>query len=154
MSLSTALNNNPIVATVLTVVLLVLALGILLLTQRDPGPGPSDVYFWDLDTNEPFVGKSNEMPPVVAPSGGQGVRAHLFTCDACEPEQWFGYLERYSESALAHYEEHEFFPGGSDDLLMRELEGDRWVPSHGRRADSILEELAARCENSLTVCRP
>lgn len=154
MSLRDRINNNATLAGVMAAVLFLAALALGLAGQWNPSDPPREVYFWDVEAAEPFVGTEDQLSPTRAPSGGQGVRAHLFTCGECEPAEWFGYLERYSDAALALYEEEGLFPGEANDVLIRELGGARWVPDGGEQAERMLDSLAARCDEPLIACDP
>lgn len=129
MSIRDWMNNNSTVVTLAAVGLLVVALGVLFVTQRGPSPGElRDAYFWDLEANEPFVAPARAIPPIEAPSGGRGVRAHLHTCGECTADEWFGYLETYTDEAKEHYEREGVPPADDDELLVRPLEGGSWQP--------------------------
>lgn len=128
MSMREWLNNNSTMVTGVTVVVLVVALGFVYLQQRGPSyTGPSEVYYWDLEREEPFSHAVGAVPPIEAPSGGQGVRAHIFTCGECNPAEWFGYLETHTEQAKRFYEEEGILPMEEDVTLVRALEGGNWV---------------------------
>ncbi len=91
-----------------TVAALVLIVGIGLIVVRGAGgpdrrgaPAPQSNYFYDLGTGELFTQPVAALPPVTAPSGGEGVRAFVFTCGECTPSQLVvGYLQRLNEKAI------------------------------------------------------
>jgi len=59
-------------------------------------------FFYDLGDGNLFVVKAGEMPPVVAPTGGQGrgVRAYVYSCDACgKSDRFVGYIETFTDEA-------------------------------------------------------
>lgn len=129
MSMREWLNNNSTLVASVAVVVLVVALGVVFFQQRGPGyGGASEVYFWDLEREEPFPHSVDVIPPIEAPSGGRGVRAHLYTCGECNPAEWFGYLETHTEEAKRIYEEEGVIPVDQDELLVRPLEGGNWTP--------------------------
>lgn len=157
MSVRDWLNNNSTVVTAAAICVLVVALGVMLLTQRGPGPGAlRDAYFWDLETQEPFVASITEVPPIEAPSGGRGVRAYLYTCGECTPEEWFGHLETYTEEAKEYYERDGVPPEDDHELLVRPLEGGSWVPYDA--AADVIERPYEPCpgggERFPRQCRP
>lgn len=163
MSLREWVNNNSMVGTILAVVVLAVALGVVALQFRGPGPGTeTQVYFWDMETGELFAGGANEAPPIEAPSGGEGVRAHLFSCGACTPEEWFGYLERHTEEARRLQEDRTVRPDDPDvraflqeNHLIRELGEDRWVSMTSSAGQRIQREVRERCGGERpTLCMP
>lgn len=128
MSMREWVNNNSILVTSMTLVALVVALGAVILQQRAPAyRGPSEVYFWDMETDEPFAASIESVPPIEAPSGGRGVRAYLHSCGECTPGEWFGYLETHTDEARRFYEEEGILPMEEDVTLVRPLEGGDWV---------------------------
>lgn len=153
MSLRDWMNNNPATALAAVVALLIVSLAVLVTQLGGTGGGPTPVYFWDLDAGEPFEAPADAMPPVDAPSGGVGVRAHLYTCGECTAEEWFGYLETHSDRARRMYAETGDLPGAPDDLLVRRLDGDEWVALESRAGDAVLDVVYERCE-SPGPCEP
>ena len=49
------------------------------LTNR--GNKPTGFWYLDLNTGKLFLADTKELPPIPAPSGGLGVRAHVYGCD-------------------------------------------------------------------------
>lgn len=103
------MNDNSAVAMIVAAVVLVLALVIVWTTlggADESGPPPSEdttVYYYDLNSNELFPGPKDAIPPIDAPSGTPykggpaGVRAYVFTCGACNPDDWnIVYLEKFT----------------------------------------------------------
>lgn len=153
------LNNNANVATTVAAVVLVAALAVLYFQARPAGDlGGRPVYYLDLETGEFFTERLDAVPPVTAPSGGAGVRANLYTCDECEPGRWMGYLETYTEEARRRYEQEGVLSEAEEDYLVRELEGDRWVPYFSRRGESLREAVYEHCPGDPNdfprQCRP
>lgn len=152
MGVRTWLNENPAIATGAAALLLVVMLGMLFLQMRGPQHDlPQEVYFLDLDTNELFAGPRDASPPVEAPSGGLGVRAHVHTCGECTPEQWFGHLELDADIE-AH---RQALDGPIDldegDVLLRDLEGGPWVSYESEAAFEMFERLAEPCPGTPDV---
>ncbi|MEM6458115.1 MAG: hypothetical protein AAF710_01855 [Planctomycetota bacterium] len=90
MSLREYLNNNSAVATILAVVLLVVALGAIV-WQNSGGPGGRslDAFYLDLNTGELFVDRGAQLTPFDRGTGertyadggrGSAVRAVVLTC--------------------------------------------------------------------------
>lgn len=132
-------NENPQAVTIGAVVAVAIALGVVVWQMRSdvPATGEAQVYFWDVETEERF-GAPAEMPPIEAPSSGRGVRAHLFTCGECTPDEWFGFLETVMDEAKERYEQDGEQPG-DDDWLVRSLDGGEWVRASSRQGMRIAE---------------
>jgi hypothetical protein len=106
------LNKNSAVVTIAAVVLLILSLAFIIMNISGP-PRPRErvipVYFYDLNTNQLFVGQSDQVPPIYAPSQPdkqgipKGVRAFVYSCGECddESERFIAYLEMYTPEAKA-----------------------------------------------------
>lgn len=153
------LNNNANVATTGAVVVLVLALAVLYFQARPAGDlGGRPVYYLDLETREFFTDRLDAIPPITAPSGGRGVRAHLYSCGECEPGEWFGYLETYTEEARRIYEEEGILSEAEEDYLVGDLEGNEWAPYFSRRGETLRDEVYDHCPGQPDVfphqCRP
>lgn len=79
MSLREYLDQHSSTVTILAVVLLVIALGIVVMTSRGLGGGGGEVvefYYYDLDTGELFASTA-------ADTGTEGVRAYVMSCGEC-----------------------------------------------------------------------
>lgn len=76
---------------------------------------PDGFWYLDMDTGKLFLGDTKALPPIASPSGGLGVRAHIYGCDGgcgkldlegktledLEPLNLFvTHLERVSEEGL------------------------------------------------------
>jgi len=95
MSVREYLNNNSAVATIAAVVILVIALGILVWSNKGPSSGSTQVYFYDLNeqkllvapasTQSPFETESGDFayPPGLGP-GPAGVMAFVYACESCD----------------------------------------------------------------------
>ena len=165
MSLREWLNNNSTLVTVGAVLFLVVALGVVFLQMRGPSIARSDAdtYFWDIDAHEPFVAPLNEEPDQ-APSGGPVAQAYLFSCGECTPDQWFGYLERYTDEYHRLMREGTFnempMPQREQFMernhLIRNLDDTRWIRRMSEQGDEIVLEMRRRCDSpdDLTRCRP
>lgn len=108
MKIRDTMNNNSAVVTIVAVVILVLSLGFIIMNSNKKGPRRVvELYYYDMNTGELFVGPSDQYAPIDAPSGptadGQpaGVRAYVFSCGDCSDKSshYIGYLERYSPEA-------------------------------------------------------
>lgn len=101
MGIRESLANRPVVGVGVAVILvgiaaIVLARGI----NGQPRYGEDGLYYYNLETGELFVGAVDALPPIDAPTGGQGVRAYLYSCESCagSPDE-IVYLETYTETA-------------------------------------------------------
>ncbi|MFW6059506.1 MAG: hypothetical protein ACODAQ_04960 [Phycisphaeraceae bacterium] len=145
------INNNSVITTVVAAVLLVVALSVVAMQLRGPTYQPTEVYFWDLGTEEPFVLTSDQTPPVEAPSGDRGVRAHLYTCGECTPDEWFGYLETLTKEAKQAQMSEDVLPE-EEDRLVRALDGERWVPYFSEQGMAIQDRVyASNCGDAETL---
>ena len=143
MKLRDWLNNNSAVVTIVAVVILVISLGIIVWqTTGGGGNHVVDVYYYDVNTGEIFLGKSDEIPPIEAPSGpidGQpaGYRAYVFACGDCPsnseivgatPEQlsgmntFVGWVKKYTQDAKAAIERTENAENLSPEEEMEQIE--------------------------------
>lgn len=156
MSLREWMNRNQTMATLIVVGILVVAMGVIAMQMRSPGAGRAPVvYFWDMDRGEAFTAR-RAVPPIEAPSGGEGVWAHLFTCGECTPDEWFGYLEKYTDEAAAVLRHEpadlEAGPGLTEDWQflrenqsVRSLDNGPWVRHYSREGERIREQINDRC---------
>lgn len=157
-------------ATKLILAIAILAIAAALVVMRDnkggnSGAGPtSQAWYYDVDTGQLFAGASAMIPPVDAPSGpGNGVRAHIYTCGACEPGEWqIVYLQSMTERAKALLADPDLprQPGG-------ELTGERiaeppadgeaidWISAANPRAMQIQQRATTLCGDApATPCMP
>ena len=94
MSIREYLNNNSAVATILAVVLLIVALGVIYWTSSGTSRGPISVYYYDMNTKK-LIEATGETPPFDTgsgqytytgnESGPAGVSAAVYSCtDSCD----------------------------------------------------------------------
>lgn len=90
MNIREFLNNNSAVATIMAVVLLVIALGVIVWQSKGPSAGQFDSFYYDLNTQEIFVDDATLSVPFDRGTGtfeyfdgakGSAVRAMIFTCN-------------------------------------------------------------------------
>lgn len=146
------LNQNSTLTAGAAVALLAGALTLVVLQARGDAVPETQVYFWDLEADEAFVAGANAIPPIEAPSGEAGARAHLFSCGACEPGEWFGYLERYTDEAKQLYEQAGELPE-ADPIRVRDLRGGPWVRFESDDAADILDGIYRHCDDPVE-CLP
>lgn len=102
------------------------------------------IYFYDLDTKTLYgiATTDHPVPPVVAPSGGEGVRAKVYSCGNCDDESKYfvGLLEKYSDKAKKAIEEKS---ENADDLRSQGLlvslpDGQKWESANDDEGSKII----------------
>jgi len=64
------------------------------------GPrGTMQFYFYDVESNEQFTAKSDDLPPILRENGHKAFKAYVFTCGSCsnEADRFVGYYEGFTE---------------------------------------------------------
>ncbi len=134
------LNNNPATTATGAVTLFVIAVGILLYTSgvfRGARPTTSDqFYFYDMKAQKLFAAKSTLIPPITAPSGGQGVVAQVYACGDCSAGQFVGLLQKYSPAAKQAIEGG-LPPNPAGDLVCMPEPGSEWVPADSPQGQTL-----------------
>ncbi|MEX0744702.1 MAG: hypothetical protein WD118_03795 [Phycisphaeraceae bacterium] len=181
MSIRDTLNNNSAVVTIAAVVILCVALAVIIWNSTGgPSFQPRDIYFVDLNTDEIFVAKSDQYPPIAAPSDtdGQtsGVGVRIYACGECPTDLegrsvrdlggedvWVAYLERWSDEARAMMR-NELTPEDTDRFYelpdagheVRALDDDRWNLMYSNIGQQLVEGQDTRCgdETYPALCRP
>lgn len=169
MKLREFMNNNPAIVTVGAVVVLVVALGILFSSMGGGGSGQTirELYFYDLNTNELFVGDAQQYPPIEAPSGpmdgghNAGVRAVVFGCGDCsESNRYIAWLETYTMDVKQKLETprqpgENYDPAMEADMMMmmedghlvRSPDGGDWYPYNSPEAQQIFVAAQEKCQD-------
>lgn len=95
------LQRNPVAVVAATALVLALA-GWSVFGKRG-NPRENQRYFYDLGSGALFLHDVNAIPPVKAPSGGEGVLATVYMCGKCEPgaEPKIAFIETFTPEALA-----------------------------------------------------
>lgn len=149
----------------------VLSLIVIALQLRGPASGEpvvTEVFFFDLGSGKLFVGRSDQVPPIDAPSGKLGVRAFLFTCGKCTPDEWFvGYLQMYGpqEKKLIERATARDFQAPTEDLAMALSEGEKigrpdgsaWFAINSEQGRQLRDGIPLRCggiEATVNTCSP
>ena len=126
-------------------------------------------WFYDLNTGKLFVGKSDQIPPIEAPSGPlrieppvgplrnggpAGVKAYVFSYadEPNESERFIGFLETTVPKAIMEkLESIRPKAGGTEQWeygkLVRRVEDEHWVPGDSDEGRAILKEVYLLNEN-------
>lgn len=161
-------SNLPKIALAVVVMLIAVWLAWRQVSPPPPEPVISPTYYYDLESDELFVAGSDKVPPFDAPSGGQAVAAHVFSCGACEAdEQFIAFFTKYDDAtrdALAAmtleqrtYADTDVQMMMQEGQLVRAKDGDRWLPFGGQAGMTILQNVPMRCggpEAPVTACEP
>lgn len=160
--------------TLLLAISLILALAAILLVANPFGkdqlfPGTArNVYYYDLNTGELFIANAGLIPPIDAPSGvlrgtssgKAGVRAYVFGCGSCSPEDLHvAWIEMYDHearknlteqlSAKTHPLASRVGPGVVTSLVAEvNLEDPRdvtWVGLNSLKGSSIVRQSTLSC---------
>ena len=161
MNLREWMNQNSAVVTIIAVVLLLVSLGVIIMTLTPSSPNRVvEVYFMDTADGQLFVEKSNQLPPIVAPSGKEGVRAFVFSCGDCgdEASRYVGWLETYTaeaKKAITGTTENPEGPEGMVDNyelienghMVCDPQSKTWVPANSEPGFKIMDQIQNKCGN-------
>ena len=145
------------------IVVCFLAASLVLIMQLgggDQGRTRDITHFWffDTQTKELFTWEldPNITPPVTAPSGGEGVKAHVYGCGGCDGGTWIGYLEKWSAEAKQHIESK-----GTDQNIMANghmisnESAEQWHVYNSPEGQDILNAVYKKCSGAKAVkCYP
>lgn len=129
-----------------------------------------DVYYYDLGTGELFLAKSNEIPPIDAPSGPgpnntpRGVRAYVFSCGDCsdKSQQFVGWLEMYTPDAKraltsppkpGEKQGPEYYDLWERGCLVSVPGSGRWALANSEDGHKVMESSQSKCGGNI-VPRP
>ena len=172
MSLRETLNNNSALVAVAAIALLVLTLGYLIMSMtggtRNNYTQPSGKWFYDVDDDKIFLGDVNDVGPIAAPSGGEGVEIVILTCeDSCGGHNLTGkspseleslglfvsHIRKLSKRGKARYDklsddekmyfEMEMY---GDSFIVRELSDEKWYAEDSPKMQKINEKQMNACD--------
>lgn len=135
------------------------AVGVLLIRANLPDRNATyftDVWFYDLDARSLYARPAGTPTPEIAPSGGQGVRAYVFSCGKCSSsEQFIGYLQSFTREQQQLLERRDaaddaaLSPEPMVALLPAESGGGgpQWVYSGSRQGAAITRDPNNQCGN-------
>lgn len=153
--------NQTIVMIVVIIVIAVSAYT--LFRQRSAGteyqPVVVDQWFFDLNTGELFIARSDQLPPIDVLTGPEpGVRARVFSCGTCDdPNTHFiGWLEKYPDTEPAS--NHAAGATGNGNVsgppipsrampLMADKDRRIWVEAHSDAGRELRQAVEQRCSN-------
>lgn len=158
MSESQTLSSKRLLIGVLAVIILGVSWWIILKPSTGGGGMGSHFYF-DMDTNQLFQSASTELPPITAPSGGQGVRAIVMSCGECSDKdnRFIAYLEKYTDTyKTAKSEGREISPQQTLAGWLVKGESDKnWVVANDAEGAAIRDAATSRCgTNQPAICKP
>ena len=151
-------------------------------TVGQSGASIENAFYYDLESDEIFVGKTAQTPPIIGPSGERaGVRAYVYACGQCPPKDqlvglnwrdleqtpaFIAYFQRYSDRLLDIRASGRAFEelDQADQAYMVQEHGDlvrapddeRWVPRASGHARQLLSQGPAPCpgDQPLVSCHP
>ncbi len=147
MSVRQWLNNNPWVGIGVVAVLLIAA--VLIVIDSLDAPSAEEQtgrgYFVNLQTGEIFADWLTRVPPFELEDGAMAVRAHVFSCDDCSPDQLFvGVYEKYPDKAIKEMKEKGLSRPGGDTLVSGD--GKTWYHPRTDEATQLWVRAKARCD--------
>jgi hypothetical protein len=157
--------SNPAGGISIAAIILIVAGSVLYVNREKPLKdvrNRTQLWYYDLNTQERFpidYHDTVEVPPQTAPSGPlkadndvlkagapAGVRLYRFACDSCKNEQFDGYLKTFTTEAQKKWiEEKVSYDTIQDQVLIRRLTDDKWIPEQSDEAKKILMEPVNRC---------
>ena len=172
-------NNNSAVATILAVVLLIVAVLVIFKTiGPTTGRGFSQYqYYYDIESRDRFKDDFTKVPPFETSTGGTGVYALFYSCDDCDDNWQVAFLRKYSKRAKQLKEDYErkmresmesgnpmpavMMPGvGGGGVWEREqfvsrVDPIKWVPIDSEEGRKIFSVWRNACGGEKAeICRP
>ena len=166
------INENSAAVMIVAVLLLIVAMTWIVSNTGGPvSPYGEEDFFYDVNTGQLFSASIGEYPPVVAPSGGEGVKAKVFSCTDCDSSPKIAWLEKYPPAIKDRLEElRQMSESGQpiedpseaaelmDDhrLFARGDEPEKWCKAGSRAAAKIQLSLSTICGEgrSFKICTP
>jgi hypothetical protein len=170
MSIRTWINNHSSIVTIITVLVLLVAIGVVIWDAGGVGGGRpgTPAYYYDLNTGEIFVRSTPELAPIEAPSGphqgeSAGVLAVVYACGQCpadlegmtakELEQtnaYIGWLQRYTDKikkarASGGSDQDSRMPPPVSSQRLMPVGGETWVSGTSGQATTLQQNELQRC---------
>jgi hypothetical protein len=157
--MATAIRGNPWVVGVVAMAILAVA-AIRILGMMGP-PDVTRAWYYDLGTGELYAAAADAVPPIEAPSGGDGVRAIVVSCDQCSDasQRQIVYLEKWSQEDRAYL----MAPDDAGDraepapLVATPGQAVQWVDMESPQGRAIVAAANAvyqQCPETYRRCRP
>ena len=149
------MGKNSVVAIIAVIILIVAIVMIARSMSGGSGSAPAmgDIFWYDTGSKELYAGP-HEMPPLKAPSGSEGVQAHVFAKGSCDNagDRFIVYLEKYpdKEAVMNAPTMAERMPLMEQRLVRRENDAE-WVEAGSPDGVAILAEADA-ARQSGTAC--
>ena len=174
MGLRETINENSVTGIVIAVILFLVAGGLSYWTFVGFRPSvevAEGKWFFDANTGKLFAADTGDIPPIEAPSGGEGLQAHVYTCaDDCgghdleglTPDEveglglFVGYLERLEPEGQEIIEQIRNSDLSAENRAMqtdtaimrfssiRMPKQKKWYP-RGQALTSVYNQVAAKC---------
>ncbi len=134
--------------------------------QPQRGARVVEVYFMDTADGSIFTDKSDQLPPITAPSGKHGVRAFVFACGDCgdEANRFVGWLETYTPEAKKAIETPAAGPEGgmanyelveNGHLVASPDSNGKWIKANSKDGFMLMDKIQGKCGNqALKPCFP
>ena len=170
MGIREKLNENPIITTVLTIVILLGAGAYIIMRFMNHGSSnapkiPTKAYYSDDDGSTWFVDDANKIPPFDH-GGKQAVRAILFRCGK-DGRPFVQRLEEYDQEVQEKIKaqlkaEHPMSPVAAqfmfvEGTMVKKPGGKEWIKLKPNDADSAkawTEVMNAKCPDGTTIPTP
>ena len=143
------MGKNPVVAVVAVIILIV---AIVLIAKSMSGGaggvpgGAGDVFWYDTGSKTLYGAPQDDLPPIKAPSGSDGVIAHVFAKGSCDnaSDRFIVYLQKFpnKEAILNANSIETRGPLLAAMLIRRENDAD-WVEAGSEEGAAIFAEAVA-----------
>lgn len=158
----------PAIGAVLALVVIAVAGTIIVRSQQGSTVvAPDQAYFYSLQSGELFSSSYDNLPPVQAPNGGEGVRAYVYSCATCDVQNQFtAYLETYPAEAKAklkaakaskNYNEAGEIMTATRQIAALPESGSEpeWFNAASPKAQSLMNQHRTKCGDAMPiVCDP
>jgi hypothetical protein len=164
-------NQNSAAVTIGAVIILIFSLAYLWFSNPSAGPGSRavmDAYFYDVESNETFTARADELPPIQRENGHKAYKSYIFTCSECsnEADRFVGYYEGFTadykekrQKAIDAAKSGGTHPMPDEAMYMEEgyskgrmisRDGKEWVTSDSPQGIAINMDLSKACEGKGT----
>ena len=149
------MGNNPVLVVVAVVILIVAGILIFTNLSRSPDVPHNARNYWDEGDSKLYPYDGNEFPPVKAPSGGEGVRAYVFSCSDCNDKgtRFLGYVQKFTPEGRADllkaFEENNLTDriAAFEQSLIRHPDETDWYEKGSPEGLEIQDTVTQRCDD-------